>query len=121
MRIFIVILAVVAISVTAYADPAKYTRHQIAVDVPQSSRVAPIRPATVPLRPSTTADAALARERAVAPIRKEQEAVLAELVHDTPDDDPQKADYMFRLAELYAMQARFWRLEAIRPLVQRGL
>jgi hypothetical protein len=115
----ILLLASVAISVTAYADPPKYTRHQIAVDVPQWSRVAPIRPDTVPPRPSTTADAALARERVVAPIRKEQEAVLADLVRDTPDDDPQKADLMFRLAELYAMQARFWRLEAIRPLVER--
>jgi hypothetical protein len=116
------LLAFVAISVTAYADPPKYTRHQIAVDVMQSSRVSPIRPISPsqPPRPSTTADAALARERAVAPIRKEQEAVLADLVRDTPDDDPQKADLMFRLAELYAMQARFWRLEAIRPLVERG-
>lgn len=116
----IVMLAVIAVSVTAYADPPKYTRHQIAVDVPQSSRVAPIRPvASPPPRPSTTADAALALEEAVTPIRKQQEAVLADLVRDTPDDDPQKADIMFRLAELYAMQARFWRLEAIRPLVER--
>ena len=46
------------------------------------------------------------------PLRREQESILVQLVHDTPQDDPDKPDYLFRLAEHYAMQQRFWRLQS---------
>jgi hypothetical protein len=106
------VLLVIAATAAVHADPAKYTRTPVRIDATLSSRVAPIRPTPPRRRPSTTADDVMRGEELAEPIRREQEAVLAQLVSDTPDDDPQKADYIFRLAELYAMQARFWRLQA---------
>jgi hypothetical protein len=47
------------------------------------------------------------------PIREEQEGLLGQLVRETPDDDPDKPDILFRLAERYAQQARLFRLQAI--------
>ena len=107
------LLLVIAAAASVHADPPKYTRAPVRIDATLSSRVAPIRPTPPQHRPTATADDVMRGEELAEPIRREQEAVLAQLVGDTPDDDPQKADYIFRLAELYAMQARFWRLQAI--------
>jgi hypothetical protein len=103
---------VIAASTAVHADPARYTRTPVRIDATLSSRVAPIRPTPPRRTPIMTADDAMRGEELAEPIRREQEAVLAQLVSDTPDDDPQKPEYVFRLAELYAMQARFWRLQA---------
>ena len=43
----------------------------------------------------------------------EQERILEKLIKDTPADDPDKPDYMFRLAEHYAQQLQFWRIKAV--------
>lgn len=119
MRIAIVtILSLVA--ATSRADPPRYTRKQdLKLDVkPRPRAKAPRRPATGPARP-VTADDALAIEELVDPIRKEQEIILLELIRDTPDSDPDKPDYLFRLAEQYSAQQRLWRLKAIAPTVDR--
>ena len=45
---------------------------------------------------------------------KRHEAIrtLKEIIRDTPDDDPQKAEYFFRLSELYWGMAQFYTLRA---------
>lgn len=40
-------------------------------------------------------------------------------VNDTPDTDADKPDYLFRLAEQYALQLRHWRLRATEAEMQR--
>lgn len=100
----------------AFAD-ARYTRtRNLRIDVNLSDRTKPIAPPPAPptAKPITANDAMRVQE-ATQPFRKEQEAILEKLLADTPDDDPEKADLMFRLAEHYANQHRFWRHKAIAP------
>jgi hypothetical protein len=101
----------------AHADPPRYARKpNLVIDVKLSSRVKPAEPTPPPAtKPTVTASAILEAEVATQPIRREQEAILEKLVADTPNDDPDKPDYMFRLAEHYAKQLRFWRLQAVAP------
>jgi hypothetical protein len=76
--------------------------------------VRPIAPrAASAAKPVITADDLMAVQESQQPIRREQEAILVKLIGDTPDDDAEKPDYLFRLAEHYAQQLRFWRLKAI--------
>ena len=107
-----IVLAIVALTSIASANP-RYTRNH--VGVPDAKPVA-AKPAPAPSKPAAiTADQAMRVEELADPIRRDQEALLEGLVHDTPDDDPEKPDIIFRLAELYAMQARLWRLESVDP------
>ena len=109
MRIFLVL---VLLSAAAHADRRTYTR-QTAVPrpvTPTATKAAPAKP-PVPAKPAVTADAILKQDEDNQPIYVEQEAILEQLVKDTPDADAEKADLMFRLAEHYAKQWRFWRIE----------
>ena len=107
----LIILALAAS--TAAADPPKYTRKpQLHIDVKASPRTRPIQPHTESQRPVEAGDALVVEEHQD-PIRKEQEGLLLQLIRDSPDTDPDKPDYMFRLAEQYAMQQRMWRLKAV--------
>jgi hypothetical protein len=107
---YLLLLLVPAI---AYANP-KYTRTpQLHIDVKTTPRTKPIQAAPVSHVPTATADQVLASEIAKEPIRKEQEALLIELVMDTPDTDPEKPDYMFRLAEQYAKELRIWTMRSV--------
>jgi hypothetical protein len=120
MRKLIIIGIVVAASI-AYADRPKYTRKQ-PVDVPVklSDRVKPVqRVKAAPAKPAS-ADAILIIKERQLPLRREQEALLEKLVKDTPDDDADKPDYMFRLAEQYAQQLQFWRLKAVDAELRSG-
>jgi hypothetical protein len=107
------IVTLVALTSIASANP-RYTRSHAAVpDVkPVAANAAPASSAS---KPAITADQAMHVEELADPIRRDQETLLEGLVRDTPDDDPQKPDIIFRLAELYAMQARLWRLETFKP------
>jgi hypothetical protein len=111
MRTFVILLLATA---TASADPPKYVRKtQLHIDVKTSERTKPIQPVkTDAHKPVDAGDALVLLEHAD-PIRKEQEQLLLDLIRDTPDTDPDKPDYMFRLAEQYAMQQRMWRLKAV--------
>jgi hypothetical protein len=106
-----IVIAFVALTSIASANP-RYTRTHVAVpDVkPVAAKSAP-----APSKPAITADQAMHVEELADPIRRDQAALLEGLVHDTPDDDPEKPDIIFRLAELYAMQSRLWRLEQFKP------
>ena len=102
-----IMLALVLMLGLAHAD-ARYTRKQPEVAVPKP-RPKPAAKVAKPL----TADEAFALEAGKQSLVQKQEALLEKLVRDTPDDDAEKPDYLFRLAELYAHQQRYWRLEAM--------
>jgi hypothetical protein len=116
------ILVVGLLASTAAASP-KYTRKQdVHIDVRLSART---RPAPPPERhtpeattPAVSADDILAIEDRQEPLRAEQQAILIQLANDTPDTDPDKPDYLFRLAEQYALQLRHWRLRATEAAIQ---
>ncbi len=109
------VLMILAVASVAHADPPKYVRKPaLVIDVKPSARVKPIQPAhAAPQEPVVTADDVLAIEERTDPLHKEQEAILIQLIGDTPDSDPDKPDYLFRLAEQYAKQHRFWHLKAV--------
>ncbi len=96
----------------------KYTRNQdVKIDVKLSDRVKPIQPkdpnAKSQMVPELTADQVLGVEVAVSDIRNEEEAVLIEMIQNTPDTDvEEKSDKLFMLGELYAKQQRTWRLKS---------
>jgi hypothetical protein len=107
-----IVITVLALSSIASANP-RYTRPHVAV--PDAKPPAVIVAKPVATKPAITADQAMHVEELADPIHRDQAALLEGLVRDTPDDDPQKPDIIFRLAELYAMQARLWRLESFDP------
>jgi hypothetical protein len=114
MRNLIFVIATV-LAAPAAADPPNYKRKvNVVVEVKLSNRVKPKPPTATPGVP-ITADGIVRIEELTQPIRREQERVLQQLVRDTPDDDPDKPDIMFRLAEHYAKQLQFWRLQTIAP------
>ncbi|MFN0249624.1 MAG: hypothetical protein ACKV2T_22260 [Kofleriaceae bacterium] len=105
-----------ALPTTVFAD-AKYSRKQtLNINVTLSDRAKPATPApAAPAKPIVTADDVLLAHEVAQPFRKEQEEILEKLIRETRDDDPDKADLMFRLAEHYAKQQRFWRHKSIAP------
>jgi hypothetical protein len=110
----LVIAAVMFATTSAAADPPRYSRKQpLVVPVKLSERVKPKAAAkSDPARP-LSADAVLVIKDRQQPLRREQERILEKLVKDAPDDDPEKPDYMFRLAEHYAQQLQFWRIKTV--------
>ena len=106
MRIVLLVAIISAASV--HAEP----RYKRSSAVPPA-QTKPEQRKTQPAQPTVTAaDAILASEDRAQPIRLEQEKTLQKLAFDTPDDDPDKPELLFRLAELFAQQSRFWRLKA---------
>jgi hypothetical protein len=99
----------------AYADRPKYSRKQhLDLDAKLSERVKPTREAApAEAQPTLTAEDHMLVEERAQPLRRGQEAKLLELIEKTPDEDPDKPDLLFRLAEHYAQQLRFWRLKAV--------
>jgi hypothetical protein len=108
------ILASLLHAALAHADHHTYARKQtFQIDTKGTERSKPIHPvAPKPHTPAIGADQAMAIAEAQEPIKKEQEALLIQLATDTPDDDPAKPDYLFRLAEQYAGELRLWRLKS---------
>lgn len=114
----LLVLVSVLLATPAFADAPRYTRKQnVVVDVKLSGRVKPIQPTTGVQGRAATANEVMVIEEQTEPLRREQEVILGQLVAETPDDDPDKADLLFRLAEHYARQQRFWRLESMEPAV----
>jgi pentatricopeptide repeat protein len=116
------ILGVLMLSTSALAQKPKYTRNsEVKVDVKLSERtkpkpLKPIDPKTE--RPALSADDVLSIEGLVGNIRGEQEAILADLIQNTPDSEvEEKSDYYFRLGELYAKQQRYWRLRSVEAII----
>ena len=114
----LMVVGILVAAATASAEPPKYTRKPpVQVEVRLSDRVKPKPPAKSTPAGPVTADGVLAIIERAQPLRREQEALLEKLIRDAPDSDAEKPDYMFRLAEHYAQQLRFWRLKAIEPTV----
>ncbi|HEY1554173.1 MAG TPA: hypothetical protein VGF94_05030 [Kofleriaceae bacterium] len=108
MRAALVVILLVA--GTSYADPPRYRRPARVPPAPvarprPSKRALPDAPAT--------AEQVMAVELTTEPIRDAQTKLLGKLVRDTPDSDPDKPEYLFRLAETFARQSRLFRLQAI--------
>jgi len=118
------IVGVLALTTSAWAQKAKYTRQQdVKVDVKLSDRVKPIVAKTPgeakDQQPELNADQVLSVEGLVGEIRGEQEVDFARLIAATPDTEAEeKADYYFRLGELQAKQQRYWRLTSTEMLIQ---
>jgi hypothetical protein len=109
MTTLLVVLAL-AVPGVAFADAAYTRKPTLNLVVKISDRTKPAAPKAQ--RP-ITADDAMHVQEVTQTYKKEQEAILEKLVTETPDDDPDKPDLMFRLAEQYAKQHRFWRLKSI--------
>ncbi|HUJ60602.1 MAG TPA: tetratricopeptide repeat protein, partial [Kofleriaceae bacterium] len=99
----------------------KYKRTPaVNVTVNFSDRVKPVQPhaSTAAPQPGLDADAVLDLEGRLGSVRGEQEQILLDLIQQTPDRDvDEKCDYYFRLAELYAKQQRYFRLEAAKAQI----
>ena len=112
MRTLLVLALVLALVPSIALADARYKRpSREAPPVTFSDRTKPIAPKVEQAAPISS-DAALAGLEKAEPTRREQEDILVKIVANTPDDDPDKADLLFRLAEHYARQMRFWRLES---------
>lgn len=113
------LLAIALVAAPAYADAPKYTRKpSLQIPVKLSDRAKPIASAIPPATPITANDVIRIQE-VTQTYRVDQEKILEQLVAETPDDDADKPDLMFRLAEHYARQQRFWRLKAIEPTMPK--
>jgi len=116
------ILFALVIATTASASPKYIRKPDLHLDVKQSARTKPLPPperhTPEATTPAVRADDILDLEDKAAPLRAEQQAILIQLVRDTPDTDPDKPDFLFRLAEQYALQLRHWRLRAVEEAIQ---
>jgi hypothetical protein len=111
------ILLVLALLPSLAIAEGRYKRPQpSAPPVNLSDRTKPIQPKAIETKPITS-DAALAGLAKAEPVRREQEDILFKIAANTADDDPEKADILFRLAEHYAKQMRYWRLEATKAQI----
>jgi hypothetical protein len=113
-------LLLLLVPATAFAGH-HYTRTPtLHIDVKTSERTKPIPTAPASHVPSTSGTEILALELEKEPIRQEQEALLIQLVNDTPDTDADKPDYMFRLAEQYARELRLWTVRSVQLQITAG-
>ncbi len=65
-------------------------------------------------QPELTADDFIVLQGQVKHIRNQQVQLLEQLIQDTPNTEPvEKADLLFRLAELHAQSNRYWRFRAM--------
>ena len=123
MKLAIVTALLLGANVASAQNKPKYTRQQdVKIDVKLSDRVKPIQVKTTDkkeLVPTLNADDVLSIEGLVGNIRNEQEAILGQIIENTPDSDvDEKSDAYFRLGELYAKQQRFWRLKSTEYLIK---
>jgi tetratricopeptide (TPR) repeat protein len=78
-----------------------------------SERVKPLahQDAPPPAKPATP-DSIMESQLAAVPYREEQVELLRKLIASSPDTDPEKPDYYFRLGEIMASQQRVYRLQS---------
>jgi len=110
-------LGVALVAESSWAQAPKYTRQTKVktIKVKQTERTKKIEPKekkASEVRPEISADDFMATQGKVRQIRKEQIKLYRQLIADTDPDDPQLPDYLFRLADAYAQQQRYWRLQA---------
>ena len=111
----LVVLGLGASSANAQSKAKNSRTVDVKVDVKISDRVKPPAPKEQgkAAAPQLTADSVLAIEGLVGEIRAEQVAILTDLIANTDDREvDEKADYYFRLGEIYAKQQRFYRIKS---------
>ncbi len=116
----VVLAGLVASTALATADTPK--RQTLTVDVKLSTRVKPKERVAVPAPAPVSADRIIEIEFLTSPIRAEQEQILINLLVATPDADvDEKSELYFRLGELYAKQARLFRLQSVELELKKNL
>jgi len=113
----LVALALVAPSV-ASAQVGRYKRKTVAPKVKKTAATKEIKAEDKSDQekerervPEITADQFMQIETEVQNIRNEQITEYIALIKDTPADDPERPDLLFRLAELYAQKQRYYRFQ----------
>lgn len=111
----IVLVSMVAGLGTAFAD-AKYKKKELEVQgAAQTELTKPKEPPKEQKQtgPVLTVEQFVGQQQAkIQQITDKQISQLNRLIKITPNDDPQKADFYFRLGELYAEKQRFNSLQA---------
>lgn len=116
------VAALTAGSVAPAMAAPKYTRDSdVNIKVEQTEATAPLvekdeatkKAKDEPPQPTITADKFIAIQGKVQFIRDAQIEAFKLLVADTDDDNPEKPDLLFRLAELYAQKQRYWRFRGM--------
>ncbi len=107
------ILGALTLGSTAMAKVPRFQRQEPKLQVSLSDRVKPwVATSPAVAKPTVQVDAVLSVRFVTAPIRVEQQQILEQLIANTADTQvDEKADYLFRLAELYASQHRYWRIK----------
>lgn len=101
---------------SAYAQPSKLRDHVIAAP-PAASRtdLAHKPPMQAPTPPATAISSsnALGVIAAAHAYRQDQIAILIDLIAQTPTNSPDRPEFMYRLAEMYAQAQRLHRLQRV--------
>jgi len=112
-------LALCVVSSGVARADAKYTRKTMEIKVKQTEATAKLEARKADPNekkgpaPEITADRYFQIEGAVQDIQDEVIAELEELIRETADDDPEKADLLFRLAEAFADKERFYHIQGM--------
>lgn len=113
------LVALVTTAATATADPKFTHDSHVSIDVKLTEHSAPPQKHDERAAPTLPPDDAFALEIKLGDIHEEQAGVLLELIRNTPASEPmEKADYMFRLGELYAKVQRINRLAATKAEIE---
>jgi tetratricopeptide (TPR) repeat protein len=118
VSLFATLAMAAGIAAPAAAQDAKYKRStpKINVKVEQTERTRGLKAkpkAKAETMPEITADAFMDIETAVKGIRQAEIEEYRLLIEDTPASSPELPDLLFRLAEKYAQQQRYWRFRAM--------
>src|SRR5688572_6695373 len=116
MRRALVLVAAVCVCTQDAAADSRFKRDPaitVRADASERSRPLAAKDDAPPPRPAITGDLVMEIEGLVAGLREEKIALFEQLLAETDDDDPEKAQYWFQLAEVRSEQHRFYRLQAI--------
>jgi len=109
----LVLAAILVLPATAGAA-AKYTKKEAEIQATQTALTKPVqRKIEEKKRPDINADDVFGGVgEKVKTITDQQVKVLQRLINTTSDSDPEKPDLLFRLAELYYEQQRYYSFRA---------
>ena len=107
------VFALLLLGPAVEAKVPRFSRPDVAVDVRLGERTRPVLPSVKVAQPLVDLTTVISLHWTNAPVRVEQVPILEQLIATTPDSNAEeKADLLFRLAELHAAQHRDWREKA---------
>jgi TolA-binding protein len=118
VKVLCVAAAALFATATAEAQP-KYNRKTVDIKVQQTDATKKLEARKSDKEkavPELTADQFFVVEGAVQNIQDEVIDNLKDLINETDDKDPEKADLLFRLAEAYANKVRYWHFRGMEAL-----